>query len=111
MQQNVVSCLHIHSVRLYAFFIGALSPLILRVIKKKSLLLPVIFVVKSGIFFMWLSSFRFFKRLLSCFSYGVVSLLVLEFSLYYPVKGKIRGKILCEFGFVMEYFGFSIYGN
>ena len=27
------------------------------------------------------------------------------------MKGWIRGKILCEFGIVMEYFGFSIYGN
>ena len=33
---------------------------------------------------------------------------MLEFSLYYPLKGWIRGKILCEFGFVMEYFGFSM---
>ena len=31
---------------------------------------------------------------------------MLEFSLYYPLKGWIRGKILCEFGFVMEYFVF-----
>jgi hypothetical protein len=27
------------------------------------------------------------------------------------LKGWILGKILCEFGFVMEFFGFSIYGN
>jgi hypothetical protein len=27
---------------------------------------------------------------------------VLEFSLYYPLKGWIRGKILCEFGFVVN---------
>ena len=33
------------------------------------------------------------------------------FSLSYPLKGWIHGKILCEFGFVMEYFSFSIYGN
>ena len=33
---------------------------------------------------------------------------MLKFSLYYPLKGWIRGKILCEFGFVMEYFGFSM---
>jgi hypothetical protein len=32
-------------------------------------------------------------------------------SVYYPLKGWIHGKILHEFGFVMEYFGFSIYGN
>jgi hypothetical protein len=36
---------------------------------------------------------------------------MLVFSLYYPLKGWITGKILFEFGFVMEYFGFSIYGN
>jgi hypothetical protein len=40
-----------------------------------------------------------------------VSLLVLEFSLYYPLKGWICGKILHKLGFVMKYFGFSIYGN
>jgi hypothetical protein len=33
------------------------------------------------------------------------------FSCYYSFKGWIHGKILCEFGFVMEYFGFSIKGN
>jgi hypothetical protein len=60
---------------------------------------------------MWLSSFRFVERLLSCFFQGIVSVLVLEFSLYYSLKGWIPGKIFCEFGSVMEYFGFSIYGN
>jgi hypothetical protein len=75
------------------------------------LLLPVIFVVKVGILFLWLSSFSFIDGLLSCFFYGVVSVLVLEFSLYYPLKGWIHGKTLCEFGFVMEYFGFSICDN
>jgi hypothetical protein len=34
---------------------------------------------------------------------GVASVLVLVFSLYYLLKGWILGKILCEFGFVMEY--------
>ena len=29
---------------------------------------------------------------------------MLEFSLYYPFKGWICGKILCKFSFVMEYF-------
>jgi hypothetical protein len=42
---------------------------------------------------------------------SLVSLFVLKFSLYYPLKGQICGKILCKFGFVMEYLGFSIYGN
>jgi hypothetical protein len=45
------------------------------------------------------------------FSRLVVSVLVMVFSLYYPLKGLICGKIMCEFGFVMDYFGFSIYGN
>jgi hypothetical protein len=31
--------------------------------------------------------------------------------LYYPLKGWIHGKILFEFGFVMESFGFSIHHN
>jgi hypothetical protein len=83
----------------------------LREIKEKLLLLPVIFVVKVGILFLWLSPFRFVEGLLYCFFQGAVSILVLVFSLYYPLKGWIRGKILFEFGFVMEYFGFSIYGN
>ena len=62
--------------------------------------------------FVWLSSFGFVeRRLFSCFFYGVVSVLVLVFSLYYPLKGWNRGKIMCEFGFIMEYFGFSVYGN
>jgi hypothetical protein len=30
---------------------------------------------------------------------------------YYPLKGWISAKTMCEFGFVVEYFGFSIYGN
>jgi hypothetical protein len=42
-------------------FIGELSPLILRDIKKKLLLLPVIFVVRVGILFMWLSSLGLLK--------------------------------------------------
>ena len=99
------------SLLVYVFLLGELSPLILRDIKEKSLLLPVIFVVRVGILFLWLSSFMFVERLLSCFFKGVVSLLVLEFSLYYPFKCWICGKILCKFGFVTEYLCFSIYGN
>ena len=48
-------------------FIGELSPFILRDIKEKSLLLPVIFVVRGGIIFVWLSSFRFVERRLYSF--------------------------------------------
>jgi hypothetical protein len=92
-------------------FIGELSPLILRDIKEKSVLLPVIFVVRGRILFMWLSSFRFAERLLSCFSLSVVPLLVLEFFLYYPLKGWICGKMLCKFSFIIEYLALSIYGN
>ena len=49
-------------------FIGELSPLILRDSKERYLLLPVIFVVRSEIVFVWLSSFGSVeRRLLSCF--------------------------------------------
>jgi hypothetical protein len=48
-------------------FIGELSPLMLREIKEKQLLLPVIFVVKVGILFLRLSYFRFVEGLLSFF--------------------------------------------
>jgi hypothetical protein len=76
-----------------------LSPLILRDIKENYLLLPVIFVFRVRILFLGLSSFRFVEELLLAYI-GV-----------FPLKGWIHGKIFCEFGFVMEYFGFSIYGN
>ena len=51
-------------------FVGELIPLMLRDIKGKSLLLPVIFVVRVGILFLQLSSFRFVEELLSCFFLG-----------------------------------------
>jgi hypothetical protein len=63
MQQNVGSCLCNWSVSLH-LFIGDSCPLILRDIKKKFLLLLVIFVGKDGMLFMWLS-FRFVERLFS----------------------------------------------
>ena len=47
MQQNVGSCLCNQSVSL-CLFIGEMSPLILRDVKEKLLLLPVIFVVIVG---------------------------------------------------------------
>jgi hypothetical protein len=56
MPQNIGSCLCNWSVNLF-LFTGELSPLILRDIKEKSLLLLVIFVVRVGILFMLLSSF------------------------------------------------------
>ena len=48
-------------------FIVELSPLILRDTKEKKLLFPIIFVVRVGILFLWLSSFRFVEGLLSSF--------------------------------------------
>jgi hypothetical protein len=65
-QQNVGSCLCSQSVSL-CLFIGELNPLILRDIKEKSLLLPIIFVVNVGMLFLWLFSFRLVEGLLSCF--------------------------------------------
>jgi hypothetical protein len=62
--------------------------------------------------FVWLTSFGFVeRRLLSCFFSGIVFYLVLEFSIYYPLYAWTCGKILCTFGFVLEYLGFSIDGN
>jgi len=84
----------------------------LRDIKEKQLLLLVIFIVRGGIIFVWLSSFRFVvRRLISCCFFGAVFILVFEFSIYYAFYDYIFGNKLFEFGFVMEYRGFSIYGN
>jgi hypothetical protein len=47
--------------------IGELSPLTLRDIKEKYFLLPVTFVVRIGILFLQLFSFRFVEGLPSCF--------------------------------------------
>jgi hypothetical protein len=102
---------YVASLLVYVFLLGESSLLVFRDIKEKSLLLSVIFVVRVVILFMWLSSFRFVERLLSCFFYSVVSNLVLEFCLYYPLKGLICGKVVCEFGFVMEHLSFFIYDN
>jgi hypothetical protein len=65
-QQNVGSCLCSQSISL-CLFNEELRPLMLREIKEKQLLRPVIFVVKVGILFLWLSSFRFVEGLVSCF--------------------------------------------
>jgi hypothetical protein len=59
--------LHNQSVSL-CLFIGELNPLILRDIKEKSLLLPVTFVVRVGILFMWLSSLGLLKDYFLAFS-------------------------------------------
>ena len=58
---------YISTLLVYVFLLGELSPLMLRDIKEKLLLLPVIFVVRGRIIFVWLSSFGFVERLLSCF--------------------------------------------
>jgi hypothetical protein len=52
---------------LVCLFVLELIPLILRDIKEKQLLLPVIFVFRVGVLFLWLSSFKFVEGLLSCF--------------------------------------------
>jgi hypothetical protein len=57
----------VSSLLVYVFFIGEFSPLILRDIKEKKLLFAIIFVVKVGILFLWLFSFRFVEGLPSCF--------------------------------------------
>ena len=122
MQQNVGSCLCNQFVSL-CLFIGELSPLILRDIEEQSLLLPVYSWASFLFFGLGKSSFIIFllevelclcgfvERLLSCIFQCVVSLLVLEFSIYYSFKGWICGKILYKFGFLMDYLGFSIYIN
>ena len=58
---------YVTSLVVYVYFIEEFSPLILRDIKEKSLLFPVIFVVRVGILFTRLYSFRFVERLLSDF--------------------------------------------
>ena len=66
MQQGVGTCLCKQSVTL-CLFIGQLSPLLLRDIKEKSLLLPVTFV-RVGILFMCLSSLGLLKDYFLAFS-------------------------------------------
>jgi hypothetical protein len=109
MQYNAGSYICIQSVSL-CLFIGELSPLMLRDVKEKSLLLLVIFV-KRWNYICVLSSLGFVERLLSCFFWSIASLLVLVFSIYYSLLIWVYGKTLCKFGFVMEYLRFSIYGN
>ena len=49
-------------------FYWELSPLIVRDIKEKLVLLPVIFVVRVGILFMWVSSLGLLKDYFLAFS-------------------------------------------
>ena len=67
MQQNVGSCFCNQSVIL-CLFIGELNPMTIRDIKGKSLLLPVNFVFKVGLLFMWLSSLGLLKDYFLAFS-------------------------------------------
>jgi hypothetical protein len=70
-------------------------------------LLPVIL---DGIFiFVWLFLLAFIKEDYLLAFLGAVSLLVLAFSIYYPLLAWICAKILCKFVFDMNYLGFSIY--
>jgi hypothetical protein len=46
----------------------------------------VIFVVIVMILFLRLSSLTFSDGLIFCYFWGIISLLLLEFSLYYPLK-------------------------
>jgi hypothetical protein len=63
MQENVGSYLCIRFVSL-GLFIGELSPVMLRDMKEDLCLLPVIFVVRGGILFIWLYSFGFVKKII-----------------------------------------------
>jgi hypothetical protein len=65
MQKTVGSSLGSQSDSL-CLFILKLIPLTLKDIKEKELLLPYIFDIRVKILFLWLSSFRFVKGLLSC---------------------------------------------
>jgi high-affinity Fe2+/Pb2+ permease len=55
--------LHIASLLVYVFLYWGFVSID---IKEKPMLLPVIFVVRVAILFMWLSYFRLVERLLSC---------------------------------------------
>jgi hypothetical protein len=74
---------HLSILLAYVFLIGELSILIFSDIKDQWLLVHIIFVVRGGIIFLWLSSFGFILRwLISRFLLGVVSFLVLEIFFY-----------------------------
>ena len=42
---------------------------------------------------------------------GMTGLNERVFFCHYSLKGRIYGTIMCEFVFLIEYFGFSKYGN
>jgi len=86
--------LYIPYLLLYIFLLGELNSLLLRNIKEIDyfscfylfcFVFVLLAVVRGEIIFVCLSCFGIVtRRLLSCFFKGVVSLLVLEFSIYYP---------------------------
>ena len=70
MQQNAGSWLSIQSISLcfFIFFLNwGVESIMLGDINEKWMLLPVIIVVIGGLMFVWLSSFGFVERQLSCF--------------------------------------------
>ena len=83
-QQNVGSCLCSESIRL-CLFIGVLIPLILRDIKEKQLLLPIIFVFRVGILILQLSSFRFVEGLLAFSRAQFLSLYCFLFFIFFVI--------------------------
>ena len=91
MQQNAKSSLPIQSFSL-CLLLGKLSSLLLRDIKEKWLLLPVIFVVRGRNMFLWLSSLGLLKDYFLDF---------LESS--FPLCWCFPSIILCRAGFVGRY--------
>ena len=78
MQLKVRSCLCNQSVSL-CLFIGELNPLILTDNNEKSLLLPIILVVRIEILFTWLSSLGLLKDYFLAFSRTLFPSLCLSF--------------------------------
>jgi hypothetical protein len=64
---KMLAPVYISSLLVYIYIFFNWGILMLRNIKEKWLLLPDIFVIKGGIMLVWLSSFGFVERLLSCF--------------------------------------------
>ena len=106
----MLGLVYVSSLLVYVFFFtGKLSPLMLRDIKEKRyfLLFLLLGVELCLCGYLLLGLLRdYFLLFLECRfppCVGVFNLL--------SFVGWVCGKILCKFGFVMEYLGFSIYGN
>jgi ABC-type branched-subunit amino acid transport system permease subunit len=92
-----LSPVYLFSLLVYVF-LRQLSPLILRNIKEKWLLLIAIFVVRGGISFLCgYLLLGLLKDYFLVFFQGVVSVLMLVLSICYPWKGWFYRKILCKF--------------